>query len=38
VLIHVERTNPALRLYRRLEFRPVQEGPVYILMSTDPQV
>lgn len=30
--IHVERFNPALRLYERLGFRIVEEQPVYLLM------
>lgn len=33
VTIHVERFNPALRLYHRLGFRPVQDQGVYILMK-----
>ncbi|WP_207459228.1 GNAT family N-acetyltransferase [Azospirillum sp. SYSU D00513] len=33
VSIHVERQNPALRLYRRLGFQPVQEGDVYFLLE-----
>lgn len=32
VTIHVERFNPALRLYQRLGFRPVHDQGVYILM------
>lgn len=31
--IHVERTNPALRLYRRLGFETVEEKGVYELME-----
>jgi ribosomal protein S18 acetylase RimI-like enzyme len=34
--IHVERLNPARRLYERLGFRDVEEGPVYILMERPP--
>jgi len=30
--IHVERFNPALRLYERLGFKTVEEQPVYLLM------
>lgn len=33
VSIHVERFNPALRLYDRLGFRPVQDRGVYVLMA-----
>jgi GNAT superfamily N-acetyltransferase len=33
VRIHVERTNPARRLYDRLGFRLVEEGEVYDLLS-----
>jgi ribosomal protein S18 acetylase RimI-like enzyme len=33
VTIHVERSNPALRLYERLGFQRVEEGPIYLLMS-----
>lgn len=36
VSIHVERFNPALRLYRRLGFVPVSEDAVYILMRRSP--
>jgi ribosomal protein S18 acetylase RimI-like enzyme len=35
VSIHVERHNPALRLYERLGFRPVGEHGVYVLMRVD---
>lgn len=35
VSIHVERHNPALRLYERLGFRPVGEHGVYVLMRAD---
>lgn len=31
--IHVEKFNPALRLYRRLGFRQLQDGEVYLLME-----
>lgn len=31
--IHVERFNPALRLYQRLGFKMVEEGEVYLLMK-----
>ena len=30
--IHVERFNPALRLYERLEFRQIEDKGVYLLM------
>ena len=33
VTIHVERFNPALRLYERLGFRPVEDKGVYLLME-----
>ncbi len=33
VTIHVELANPALRLYQRLGFRPVEERGVYLLME-----
>ena len=33
VRIHVERTNPARRLYDRLGFRTMEEGEVYDLLS-----
>jgi ribosomal protein S18 acetylase RimI-like enzyme len=33
VTIHVERNNPALRLYRRLGFAPVGTNGVYFLME-----
>jgi ribosomal protein S18 acetylase RimI-like enzyme len=33
VSIHVERDNPAMRLYERLGFRPVNEYGVYYLME-----
>lgn len=31
--IHVEKFNPALRLYERLGFRQLQDGEVYLLME-----
>ncbi|HEX9638725.1 MAG TPA: GNAT family N-acetyltransferase [Acidobacteriota bacterium] len=34
--IHVERFNPALRLYQRLGFRPLEEHGVYLLMEYRP--
>ena len=34
--IHVERYNPALRLYRRLGFEPVGETGVYLLLALNP--
>lgn len=34
--IHVERQNPARRLYDRLGFLPVEEGDVYVLMRWVP--
>lgn len=34
--IHVERYNPALRLYRRLGFDPVGETGVYLLLALSP--
>ena len=36
VSIHVERFNPALRLYRRLGFREVEENGPYFLMEWRP--
>lgn len=33
VRIHVEQTNPAMRLYRRLGFRQVGEHGIYHLMQ-----
>ncbi len=33
--IHVERYNPALRLYQRLGFAPVGETGVYLLLAVD---
>ncbi len=34
--IHVERYNPALRLYQRLGFEPVGEIGVYLLLAVEP--
>lgn len=36
VSIHVERFNPALRLYERLGFRMVEDKGVYLLMERPP--
>jgi ribosomal protein S18 acetylase RimI-like enzyme len=36
VSIHVERHNPARRLYERLGFRPAGEHGVYVLMERVP--
>ena len=36
VSIHVERNNPALRLYARLGFVPVEDRGVYFLMEASP--
>ena len=36
VSIHVERMNPAMRLYERLGFHPIEERGVYVLMEWDP--
>lgn len=36
VTIYVERYNPALRLYRRLGFEPVEEGDIYFKMHWIP--
>jgi RimJ/RimL family protein N-acetyltransferase len=36
VSIHVERFNPAMALYLRLGFRPIDEGPVYSLLEARP--
>jgi len=33
VRIHVEKSNPALSLYRRLGFRMLEEGSVYLFME-----
>ena len=35
--IHVERFNPALRLYERLGFREVEDKGVYLLMQRAPE-
>lgn len=37
VRIHVERFNPAMRLYRRLGFKPVEDQGVYQLMEWRPK-
>ena len=37
VRIHVERNNPALRLYRRLGFTQVEDQGVYLLMQWLPE-
>ncbi len=37
VRIHVERFNPALRLYQRLGFRHVDDNGVYYLMEWQPE-
>lgn len=34
--IHVERYNPALKLYQRLGFQVIEEGDVYLLMECKP--
>lgn len=36
VTIHVERFNPALRLYERLGFKPIEDKGVYLLMEARP--
>lgn len=36
VTIHVERMNPALNLYRRLDFRLVEDKGVYLLLKWSP--
>ena len=36
ISIHVERFNPALRLYERLGFREVEDKGVYLLMERSP--
>ena len=36
VSIHVEINNPALRLYERLGFRPINEHGMYLLMEWSP--
>jgi ribosomal protein S18 acetylase RimI-like enzyme len=38
VTLHVERTNPAHRLYERLGFRPVEEMAIYRRMVWQPPV
>jgi ribosomal protein S18 acetylase RimI-like enzyme len=38
VSIHVERQNPARRLYERLGFRPVEERGLYVLLEATPNV
>jgi ribosomal protein S18 acetylase RimI-like enzyme len=37
VTIHVERYNPALRLYQRLGFKPIADKGVYLLMQWVPE-
>ena len=37
VRIHVERFNPALRLYERLGFEPIDDQGVYFLMEWSPE-
>ena len=34
--LHVERNNPAMKLYQRLGFKVVYEGDVYFLMEVMP--
>jgi hypothetical protein len=36
--IHVERFNPAQRLYTRLGFRPRSEAGIYLLLERPPRV
>ena len=36
VSIHVEKNNPALRLYERLSFVPVEDQGVYLLLEATP--
>jgi ribosomal protein S18 acetylase RimI-like enzyme len=36
VTIHVERVNPALHLYERLGFRPVEDRGIYLFMERRP--
>ena len=36
VSIHVERNNPALRLYERLGFAPTEDRGVYLLLEATP--
>ncbi len=38
VSIHVERFNPALRLYRRLGFAPEEDAGVYLRMRWQPEL
>jgi ribosomal protein S18 acetylase RimI-like enzyme len=33
VRLHVERSNPALRLYQRLGFKVIEEGSIHLLME-----
>jgi ribosomal protein S18 acetylase RimI-like enzyme len=37
VRVHVERFNPAQRLYQRLGFRLLRDGPVYLLLERPPE-
>jgi GNAT superfamily N-acetyltransferase len=37
VTIHVEKFNPALRLYSRLGFTPIEDRGVYLLMERAPE-
>lgn len=37
VTLHVDRLNPALRLYERLGFRIEEESPFYLLMAWRPE-
>lgn len=37
VSIHVEKNNPALHLYQRLGFRPIEDKGVYLLMEWSPK-
>lgn len=37
VSIHVEKSNPALRLYERLGFEPIEDKGVYLLMEWKPK-
>lgn len=38
VMIYVEHVNPALRLYQRLGFQPVEDQGVYLLMKWTPEI
>jgi len=38
VTIHVEQFNPAMRLYRRMGFRPKEDKGVYLLMEWSPAI